>query len=374
MRGKLRLSLSSSTSNLRAKPFSSQCSCSVGEKVRRDIAKIASFHQSCISLQAPLMLQPLATLALVFTTMGLSAAEPRQTSPAANPGTALLQSGKVSEARDAFESVLEVNPSNNEAEDGEVASSERLALQARGEGRMNDALTYLVRAQQFVPKNEHLLFDLGIQEDDMHLYQDADRTLATAEQLNPGDPNVIYAVARVKMDLGQLSAAEEKMLAYLKLRPEDASAHYGLARVYQLGLQFDKARTEFQRCIELQPVQTEAYYQLGDIALGQGNFAEAISEFSRTLARDPKHGGALAGTGQAYFKQKQYVQAAEYLQRAIAAAPNYQTAHYYLGLTLARLGRKEDSERELSLATKLADEAAKAARSGIQLSHSTANQ
>lgn len=320
------------------------------------------------------MFQVLATLALVITAADLSAAAPLQTPQAASPGAVLLQSGKVSEARDAFESVLEADPSNKEAQDGEVAASEQLALQARKEGRMNDALTYLVRAQQFVPKNERLLFDLGIQEDDMHLYPDADRTLTLAEQLSPGDPNLIYAVARVKMDLGQLSAAEEKMLAYLKLRPGDASAHYGLARVYQLGLQFDKARVEFQRCIELQPVQTEAYYQLGDIALGQGNFTEAIAEFGKTLARDPKHGGALTGTGQAYFKQKQYAKAEEFLQRAVAAAPNYETGHYYLGLTLARLGRKEDSERELSLATKLADEAARKARSGIQLSPATPNQ
>jgi tetratricopeptide (TPR) repeat protein len=297
-----------------------------------------------------------------------------QTPMVESSGTELLKSGKVSEARDAFESVLNVDPANQEAQAGEVDSSERMALDARAKGRMNDALTYLVRAQQFVPKNARLLFDLGIQEDDMHLYQDADRSLGAAELLNPGDPNLIYAVARVKMDLGQLSAAEENMQTYLKLRPNDASAHYGLARVYQLGLQFDKARPEFQRSIDLEPVQTEAYYQLGDIALGQGNFSEAIASFSKTLARDPKHGGALAGTGQAYFKQKQYVQAEDFLERAVAAAPDYETSHYYLGLTLARLGRKEDSERELALATKLADEAKKNARSGIQLSPSAANQ
>jgi tetratricopeptide (TPR) repeat protein len=313
-----------------------------------------------------------AALALFVAAVSL-AAQPAQPPQSANTGAELLRAGKVSEAREAFELILQSDPANQEAQDGEVAASERLALQARGDGRMNDALTCLVHAQQFVPKNARLLFDLGIQEDNMRLYQDADRSLLLAEQLNPGNPDVIYAVARVKMDLGQLSVAEPKMLVYLKLRPNDASAHYGLARIYQLGLQFDKARTEFQRCIELQPVQTEAYYQLGDIALGQGDFAEAVLNFSKTLARDPKHGGALAGTGQVYFKRKQYVEAEQFLERAVAAAPDYQTGHYYLGLTLARLGRKEDSERELALATKLADEAGKKARTGIQLTPVPAN-
>jgi len=303
-------------------------------------------------------------------TVAAQSTQPRQP---ASTGIDMLHSGRFSEARDAFESALQTDPANKDAQDGEVTASEQLALQARKEGHMNDALATLMHAQQLAPNNPRLLFDLGIQEDDMHLYQDADRSLAAAELLNPNDPNVIYAVARVKMDLGQLSAAEPKMLAYLKLHPDDASAHYGLGRIYQLGLQFDKARAEFQHSIDLQPVQTEAWYQLGDIALGQGDFAQAIQAFSKTLARDPKHGGALAGTGHAYFRQKQYAQAEVFLERAVAAAPEYQTGHYYLGLTLARLGRKEDSERELALATKLADEARKSAHSGIQSSPAPAN-
>jgi len=64
---------------------------------------------------------------------------------------------------------------------------------------------------------------------------------------------------------------------------------------------------------------------------------------------------------------EQYAQAETFLEQAIVAAPEYEKGHYYLGLTMARLGRKEDSERELALATKLADEANKKARSGLRL-------
>ena len=282
-------------------------------------------------------------------------------------GDDLLKSGRFQEARDAFESVLSTDPTNADAQRGEVAACERLALDARQAGQMDDALKDLLRAQTFAAKDQHLLYDLGILEDEMHLYRDADQTLTALEQLHPTDPRVMYAIARVKLDLGQLAPAEEKMQAYLKLQPGDASAHYGLGRIYQLSLQYDKARAEFQHSIELKPIQTESYYELGDIALGQGAYDEAIDYFSKTLARDPKHGGALTGTGEACFKEKQYSRAEEVLQRAVIAAPKYQAAHYYLGLTLARLGRKEDSERELQLATQLADEASKKDRSGLHL-------
>ncbi len=289
------------------------------------------------------------------------------------PAAELLKAGNYAQARAAYEAILDVDPSDREAQRGEVAASEAIALEARNSERSDDALRALMRAQTYAPQNQRLLYDLGVLEDQMRLFRDADDTLTELEKLEQNDPanspgpQVLYAVARVKMDLGQLDVAEEKLQAYLKTHPQDASAHYGLGRVYQLGLNFDKARAEFQRSIDLQPVQSEAYFQVGVIALGQGAFDEAIADFARTLARNPKHGGALAGTGEAYFKQKQYKQAQEFLEKAIAAAPDYEAGHYYLGLTLARLGRKEDSQRELILATELAGETSKRERAGLQI-------
>lgn len=298
----------------------------------------------------------LAALILSTTSGHLILAQPAGRQEAAQ---ALLQAGKFAEAREAFESTLESDPTSAEAQEGEVAASEQLALQARAAGKMKEALEVLLRAQGFAPKNPRLLLDLGILEDEMRLFQQADVALAAAEQLAPDNPEIIYGVARVKLDLGNLSVAETKMTAYLKLRPDDASAHYGLGRIYQMGLQFDKAKAEFEHSIDLQPLQTESYYQLGDIALKQSQLNEAITMFAKVTARDPSHGGALEGTGEAYFKLKDYKQAEAYLHRAITAAPGYPPSHYYLGLTLARLGRSDDAKKELAESTRLSEDAQK---------------
>lgn len=271
-------------------------------------------------------------------------------------GMTLLQQGKPEEARAIFEPILRADPSNAAAQEAEVAASERLALEKRANGREVDALGDLLRAQKLVPANARLEYDLGILEDEMHLYPEAEKALEAAQELHLQNPRLLYAMARVLMDQGQLGPAAEKMQAYLKEQPNDASAHYGLGRIDEIGLQFDKARAEFEESIRLQPEQTEAYYQLGDMDLKQNQNDAALVEFQKTLARDPKHGGALADAGEVYFREKQYDKALDYLQRAIVAAPDYQPGHYYLGLTLARLGRKEDSQKELATAAKLADE------------------
>lgn len=304
--------------------------------------------------------------------LGLSQAG-AQTTGAPQDGDALLKAGKLVEACEAFEAVLTRDPGNVAAQDGEVAASERLAVNERAAGHRDDALKALLQAQEYVPDDKKLLYDLGILEDEMRLFVDADRTLTHLESLGALgslEPETLYAMARVKLDVGQLGAAEEKMVAYLKLRPQDASAHYGLGRVYRQGLQFDKACAEFERSIELQPRQTEGYYELGDAELAQGKYAEAMVNLTRTLERNSKHGGALTDEGIVYFKQKQYEKAITTLQQAIAAAPEYQPSHYYLGLTLARLGRAEDSKRELDIATQMAERDHKLA-AGLRLQGQT---
>lgn len=273
-----------------------------------------------------------------------------------NSPAAVVQTDSVSQedARTAYETILAAHPNDVAAQSGEVQVSEGLALKARATGDRDSALAILLRAQTFAPESTRLLYDLGVLEDEMHLYHDADKTLSRAEELGANDLNLLYAAGRVKLDLGQLNAAEEKMIAYLRQKPEDASAHYAMGRIYHQGLRFVEAIAEFQRSIELQPRQTESYYQLGETQLEQGDYAQAIKNFSITLQRDPKHAGALVGTGMAYFKQKQYSLAAEPLQKAVAIEPEYQPGHYYLGLTLDRLGNKQESTKELSEAARLA--------------------
>jgi tetratricopeptide (TPR) repeat protein len=297
-----------------------------------------------------------------------------QQAPTVEDGFALLRAGKPDDARNVFEAVLGGKPDDSQAQSGEVQASEGVALAQYHDGHRVEALQALLRARPFAPRSPRLLVDLGILEEEMKLYPNAEKDLGLAQQVSPNDLNADYAMARVKMDEGQLDAAGENMKAYLKARPDDASAHYGMGRIDELGMQFDQARAEFLRSIAIQPVQTEAYYELGDVDLKQDNYTEALSYFQKVLARNGQHAGALADAGQALYREKQYTAALPYLQRAVVVAPAYQPGHYYLGLTLSRLGRKEESNRELLTAQKLADEDNRNAGRTYQISPAPASQ
>jgi Tfp pilus assembly protein PilF len=76
----------------------------------------------------------------------------------------------------------------------------------------------------------------------------------------------------------------------------------------------------------------------------------------RVLKRDPHHAGALASMGRLRFQEKDYAQAADLLQKAIASDVSLREAHYYLAMSYARMNRKEDSEKEQEIATRLEHE------------------
>jgi tetratricopeptide (TPR) repeat protein len=115
----------------------------------------------------------------------------------------------------------------------------------------------------------------------------------------------------------------------------------------------NEARSEYERSIQLEPDQTECYFELGILDIDSGDLKSASDRFNRVLKRDPHHAGALTGAGRVAFQQKAYSNAANFLQSAVAADSAMREPHYYLGLTYARLGRKEDSEKELRIASQL---------------------
>jgi tetratricopeptide (TPR) repeat protein len=276
-------------------------------------------------------------------------------SPAANItlGKLLFEEHRDPEAMDRFETVLAIDLRNKDAREGESAAATELAMSARRDIHQDAALKVLEHARTKLPDDPKLLLDLGIQATEMGLLPEAMDSLQAARKLDPSDPDILYALARLEIQQQHLQAAEADLRAYLAKRPEDASAHFGLGKVLEVGQRTMEARVEFERSIQLQPAQTESYYELGQLELEMERDAEASPLFQKVLARDATHGGALTGMGIIAFRGKDYTQAEQYLTRAEKTAPDYQPAHYYRGLALARLGQKEESQCELQIAAEL---------------------
>ena len=256
---------------------------------------------------------------------------------------------------DGYEQALKIHPADAEALRGELDAAIAAALTARNSGQNEQALALLLRAHHWVGNDPLLLRDTGVLEEQMKLYKDADDALMAAHTADPHDMVTVYALARAEMDLGHSAASGTWWRTYLAAKPEDASAHYAYGLLLEEANQSEEAAQEFETSIHIQALQVESYYRLGEIRREQGQSDLAAVLYRKALARAPNHAGALTGLGILAFQARQYEQANRYLQQAIAAAPAFQTAHYYHGLTLARLGDRRQAQFELQLAVTLAN-------------------
>ncbi len=277
---------------------------------------------------------------------------PRLTGPHLNLAL-LYGKDRPAEAITELSRALEIDPDDGQAQQalrdiaGTSASASALA------GDKDKALALMLRAHQIMPHDPALLVNTALAAMDKGLYPDGEKYLVEALGLQPDFPRARYALARAYLAENKYAPAEEQMRAYLTIKPDDATAQYGLGFILVTEQKPEEARAAFQRSLALQPRQTESLFQLGEISLQQGKPDQAAREFTEVLERDPRHAGALTEMGIMAFRSGGLNEAQSKLEKAAALAPDYYKAHYYYALTLKKLGKTDEAEREFHIATDL---------------------
>jgi tetratricopeptide (TPR) repeat protein len=270
-----------------------------------------------------------------------------------NLGLLYVQAKRDEDAASQFQEALRLDPSRSDARSALVSSLRTQARAAVRTGNFEKSLALLLRARKVSPHDPDVIFEFGMTALQMSLLPDAIQAFQDALAVRKNDPSLLYALGRAQIGLAEFPQAKASFEQFLQVRPDDASGHYAMGLVQQSLQQTADARLHFEKSVQLQPAQTESYFQLGLMGLDQKHLEDAAARFERVLARDPNHAGALFGLGRVAFEKRDYPNAVPLLQRSIASDASLRQAHYYLGLAYARLGRKEDSEKELQTASSL---------------------
>jgi tetratricopeptide (TPR) repeat protein len=281
-------------------------------------------------------------------------------------GMLYVQMAKPDQAIPEFQEALRLDPERADARSSLVDVWRDQAHAAVSQDP-EKALALLLQARKTSPNDADVQYDFGMVALRMSLLPDAKQAFQQTLKLRADDAKALYGLGRTQIVLANYEGAEATLLRYCALRPWDASGHYALGMTLAALQRSADARSQFEKSIEIQPMQTESYFQIGRIDLEAGNLPEAEAQFTRVLKRDPHHAGALAGMGRLRFQQKDYADAIDQLGKAIAADGSLREAHYYLGMTYARMGRKEDSEKEQELATQLEHEEVEQHRNQLKI-------
>jgi len=278
--------------------------------------------------------------------------DPKMAGAHVNLGLLYAQTSRTAEAVTQLENALRIEPNRRDAV---TALAGLLRTEARTVAATNpeEALSYLVKARKVAPEDPDVLCDFGMVALRVNLNNDAAEAFRSALANRQDDPAALYGLGRAQIGLAKYQDARATFEHYLKLKPSDPSARYAMGLALAALQQPEDAKREFESSIQLQPAQTESYFQLGLLMLEQRQLDSAAEDFHHVLERDARHEGALTGIGRVEFERKNYSSAEMYFRQAIVADSEQRQAHYYLGLTLARLGQKEESAKELETASRI---------------------
>ena len=274
----------------------------------------------------------------------------------ASLGLLYVQMAKYDLAVPPLQEALRLDPGREDARSALITAWRGQAHASADHGDLEKALAILIQARKLNPDDAGVQYDLGMIGLRMSLFSDAVTAFENVLNLRPDDPQAFYGLGRSKMALAEFDEGQQAFERYVRLRPDDASGYYALGLTFEALQRTAEAREQYEKSIVLQPQQTESYFHLGLIEREGGNLNAAQEKFERVLKRAPQHAGALTGMGRIRFQQKQYAEAADFLKKAIDSQPKLREAHYYLGMVDARLGRKDDFEKELQTASQIEHE------------------
>lgn len=288
----------------------------------------------------------------------------------AHLGLLYLQLGRTQNAVPELQEALQLDPARTDVANALAHTLQDQAKAASASGGWDRALNLLIEARRYAPANPDVQYEFGVAAQKLSLYDDAIEAFQQTLRLRKNDALAMYYLGFALMDRARYDDALQQFAKYVELRPEDPAGHGAMGMALaELG-RSEEARSQFERSIALAPALGESYYRLGLLDLDAGDYDRATRDLHAALEHKPNDAGVLVALGRVEFEQKHYPEALSLLQRAISQNDSLQEAHYYLGLTLARMGRKDESSEQLELAARLEQQRKERGRHVLRLNKS----
>jgi len=256
--------------------------------------------------------------------------------------------GEVEEARKLYAKVLELSPSNQEAQDGLLEfqpkdqsvppkSEIQSAITLFSNGQIQEALDIvetLIKDYPEVP----LLFNIsGACYAGLGQFDRAVMLYEQALTIEPEYAEAHYNLASTLQELGQLDAAVKSYDKSLAIKPNYADAHNNLGNVLKDLKQLEAAVKSYKTAIAIKPDYLEAHYSLGTTLQELGQLDDAVKSYKEVLDIEPDFAEMHNNLGVIFKELNQKDAARKSLERAVAIKPDFVEAHNNLGNILKEL-------------------------------------
>lgn len=311
------------------------------------------------------------------------AIDPSNAETQGNLGVLLYFQGKAADAIPHLRAAIESQPGLGKIQ-GLLGLSEVHTLDfVRGRQDLESAFP-LVDEPKFKVQIGLELVSLYTQTGDL---QQGSQVLAQLRKVAPEDPEVLYAAYRTNSDL-----AAESMLALSLSAPDSAQMHQVIAHEesrqgnsngavaefrkaiaidpHLPGIHFElaellqssqdeavnkEAEKEYRAALADNPQDVKTILRLADIDEQNGASQRALQEYKKAVALQQGDADAKIGLAKILTEMNQTDEALPLLEDAVRLDPTNATAHYRLGTLYRKIGRSEDSKKEMELYKKYRD-------------------
>ncbi len=269
---------------------------------------------------------------------------------------AYFDSAQFQKAFEPLTKALEINP-------GSVGAHHMLGKTYFMLGNFAKSTMELETALKLAPEDKDIAYTLGL----AYLKQ---RQLVSAQKIydrmlqqlgQRPQLHIIFGRAYREMDFLPEAIAEFKKA--VALDPHFPRAHYYLGLTYLLkdgAIKLNEATDEFRIELTEHPDEYLANYYLAILATFERKWDTAIGFLQKASQIQPNNPDPYFYLGQSYQGLGKYQQAIAALQKSIALNPDFPhndyqvtNAHFRLGQSLLKVGRAEEGQKELQLATDL---------------------
>ncbi len=251
-------------------------------------------------------------------------------------GLRLHQQGKLSDAEQLYEKVLQHNPAHFDA-------LHHLGVIALQTGRTQQGVELIVKAITLNPNIAAAHSHLGVGLMDLQRPEEA---LASYDKALALKPDLIDAYNNRGIALFKLKRAEEALASYdkaLALKPNYANAYYNRGMALKDLRRLEEAVASYDKALALEPGDAEAYNNRGIALKDLKRPEEALASYDRALALKPDFADAYDNRGIVLCELRRLEDLLASYDRAIALKPDFADAYDNRGLTLFELQRLEEA-------------------------------
>ena len=264
-----------------------------------------------------------------------------------------------------------------------ASSGAERGIQLASKGRCSEALPILKKAVAQIT-DKKLKYDalMSIVHCAMGLEQTeiAVRTLLDLNRTFPNDPEVLYLTTHYYSDLALKASHElaatapsspqaqqleaeafesqgewDKAIAQYRMileqNPQRHGIHYRLGRLFltKTSPDVENAKKELGEELKIDPGSAASEFLLGEIARQGGQWEDAIGHFDKAAKLDEGFIEAYLALGMSRNSAGKFSDAVAPLESYVKMQPDDPAGHYQLATAYARMGRKQDAQRQMAL-------------------------